>query len=145
MDSSLSYYASGKLLLFGEYLILRGGKGLAIPLSSGQKLQITPVQEKGTFWQCLEFGTEWLTIHFSEDLSILKTTDKNKALLVQNLLLLIKAKRPDLAVSGLVFRFDLDFHRRYGFGTSATLISLLSQWSEVNPYFLLGHSFGGSG
>jgi mevalonate kinase len=40
---------------------------------------------------------------------------------------------------------QLEFPRQWGLGSSSTMISLLSQWLEVNPYQLLEDSFGGSG
>ena len=39
----------------------------------------------------------------------------------------------------------LEFPNNWGLGTSSTLISLLSQWAEVNPFELLDKTFGGSG
>ena len=58
---------------------------------------------------------------------------------------LILKERPHLKILGSSFRYEINFHRKYGFGTSATFISLLSQWSGVDPYILLEKSFGGSG
>ena len=39
----------------------------------------------------------------------------------------------------------LDFPREWGLGSSSTLISMIAQWAEVDPYELLWNSFGGSG
>ena len=46
---------------------------------------------------------------------------------------------------GLFFVSSLEFNRSWGLGSSSTLVSLLAQWSEVNPYVLLQKVFGGSG
>lgn len=143
--NSLSYSASGKLLLFGEYLVLKGSLSFSIPLSVGQNLHILPYSGKGILWQCFEFEKCWLEIYFSEKLEIIYTTDIKKALPVQKLLLFIRERKHNLGSSGLCFKFDLNFNRYYGFGTSATLISLLSQWSGLNPYLLSAQSLDGSG
>lgn len=140
-----SFYASGKLMLFGEYLVLRGSKCLAVPLSAGQSLTISPSPGSAVLWECFEGDHKWLEIVFSDTLEIIRTSDKQKALIVQELLKLILKDQPYLKVGGSNFRFDINFHRKYGFGTSATFISLLSQWSGVDPYILLENSFGGSG
>ncbi|MBW7840086.1 MAG: hypothetical protein H3C36_10725 [Chitinophagaceae bacterium] len=142
--NALKFFASGKLLLFGEYLVLRGAQSMALPLSSGQELQITANPSGGIQWEAFEFGNQWLTIHFSNDLKILETNDTEKARTAQKFLELISA-HSTVTIRDLHLRFDLDFHRHYGFGTSATLTSLLSQWSGVDPYYLMQQTFGGSG
>lgn len=142
--NALKFFASGKLLLFGEYLVLRGAQSMAFPLSSGQELQITANPSGGIQWEAFEFSNQWLTIHFSNDLKILETNDTEKARTAQKFLELISA-HSTVTIRDLHLRFNLDFHRHYGFGTSATLTSLLSQWSGVDPYCLMQQTFGGSG
>ena len=39
----------------------------------------------------------------------------------------------------------LEFDKSWGLGSSSTLISLISQWTNANPYELLTKSFGGGG
>ncbi len=137
--------ASGKLLLFGEYLVLKGSQCLAIPLSVGQSLLVSRGPENGILWRCFEFEVCWLEIYFSATLDIIRTTDEEKAKRIQNLLLFIRKSRSEIPMSALSFKFNLNFCRQFGLGTSSTLISLLSQWSGIDPYLLLRESFGGSG
>lgn len=139
------YFASGKLLFFGEYLVLRGARCLAAPLKLGQRLEVTAHAAPGLLWQSFEGTDCWLEVQFSEDLHIRHTTDEAKAKVLQQLLSLIRDKNNSQRFNHLCFRTYLDFNREFGFGSSATLISLLSQWSCVDPYFLLEKSFGGSG
>jgi mevalonate kinase len=143
--NELKFYASGKLMLFGEYLVLRGSKCLSVPLAAGQSLIIRANTSEDILWECFEGDNKWLDILFSNTLEIISTSDKDKASVVQKLLKFILKERPPLKMSGKSFRFDINFHRKYGFGTSATFISLLSQWSGIDPYLLLEKSFGGSG
>ena len=43
------------------------------------------------------------------------------------------------------FTTRLEFDKDWGLGSSSTLISLLAQWANVNPYELLKMTMGGSG
>src|SRR5690606_10145128 len=54
-------------------------------------------------------------------------------------------KKPSLFQEKLDFKIHSNFPREWGLGSSSSLISILSQWSNVNPYQLLEESFGGSG
>lgn len=139
------FSASGKLMLFGEYLVLKGVSCLAIPLKFGQRLEIISHSEEGLRWESYEEDQSWFTIHFTKDLAIIHTTDPKKAGIVQRLLNFILQENPTLKIDNLLFKFNINFERKFGFGTSSTLISLLSEWSEVNAYDLLQQSFGGSG
>ncbi len=142
---TIKYSASGKLLLFGEYLVLRGAKCLAFPLSFGQELEIHPENEKGILIRSFEFENCWLEILLSKELKIIRSNDTEKAKIIQKLFSLIKEKKPDLFLRDIYLKFRLNFLRHLGLGSSSTLISLLSQWSGFDPYYLLEKSFGGSG
>jgi mevalonate kinase len=45
-----TYRAAGKLMLFGEYLVLKGAKSLAFPLKYGQTLEVSP-SENMIHWE----------------------------------------------------------------------------------------------
>ena len=45
------YHAHGKLLLTGEYLVLKGAMALAIPLNEGQTLSVETSTEGGLLWR----------------------------------------------------------------------------------------------
>jgi len=142
--ATFTYSASGKLLLFGEYLVLRGSRCLAMPLSLGQTLTLDSIPERGLIWRCFEQKELWFEIIFSESLDILQTSDMTMATRIQNLLWLVIRYNPDIFLTNWYFKFDVNFDRQFGLGTSSTLISLLSQWSGVDPYLLSMRSFGGS-
>lgn len=143
--NELAYSASGKLLLFGEYLVLRGANCFAIPLSFKQDLRIAPITDNKLIWEAFDGGKIWLRIEFDSELNILSTNDENKAVPIQKLLQLIRIKRRYLKLTRLHVQFTINFSRQFGFGTSSTLISLMSQWTYLDPYYLLLQSFGGSG
>jgi len=89
-----------------------------------------------------KFGSKF---SFTEDLEIITTTDGKKALIIRDLLLEIRAGHPEKFAQSLNFQCTTEFNRNFGLGTSSTLISLLSQWGDVDAYELLEKSFGGSG
>lgn len=143
--NELSFYASGKLLLFGEYLVLRGAASLAVPLKMGQTLTITPSDKKGIIWKSYENRRGWFQARFSDTLQLISTTSDEPADTARKLLLHIQKLQPEMSLSHHELRFDLGFNRSFGWGTSSTLVSLLSQWADVDPYLLLDEVFGGSG
>ncbi len=143
----LLYKASGKFLLFGEYLALHDADTLAIPLKFGQTLIVKNNQENYGFWLSKQKENEWFQMHFHfrAQLELILATDEEIAEKLLQLLNLIYEVKPSLFAQGLSFEMQSDFDFQWGLGSSSTLISLLSQWSEINPYYLLEKSFGGSG
>ncbi len=139
------FQASGKLLLFGEYLVLRGTSCLALPLRFGQKMTVEKSNFDGILWESFALNQLWFSVRFSNDLTIFESSDLEKASIIQKLLKQIQTLNPTVELRNIHFIFEADFDRNFGFGTSSTLISLLSQWAKVNPYLLLENSFGGSG
>lgn len=139
------FQASGKLLLFGEYLVLRNTPCLAVPLRFGQKMTVEKSNFDGILWESFALNQPWFSARFSNDLMIIESSDLEKASIIQNLLKQIQTLNSALELRNIHLIFQADFDRNFGFGTSSTLISLLSQWAKVNPYLLLESSFGGSG
>lgn len=137
--------ASGKLMLFGEYLVLQGADSLAIPLKFGQQLKVEETTEPFFSWKSFANNTVWFEAEFDSKCQIIQTTDTEKAAVLMKLLTLIKSEKPLLFVQPCMFEATADFDLKWGLGSSSTLISLLAQWSDVNPYFLLEKTFGGSG
>lgn len=141
----MKFYASGKLLLFGEYLVLRGAECLAIPLKYGQTLEVTKRIDLKISWSAKANETIWFSAVFSKELEIIETSDIAKANRLSEILIFLKSQNNAIFQSGINIETQTDFPTAWGFGTSSTLVSLLAQWSGVNPYQLLNESFGGSG
>jgi len=141
----MTYYAPGKIMISGEYVVLDGAKALAIPTSNyGQSLKILP-NNKYFLWQSYDPNGLWFEATFTDKLHVVKTTNQLQATLLQKILTYIKNEKPILFINPIKFETELSFNKNWGFGSSATLIALLSKWSSVNPYKLLDISFGGSG
>jgi mevalonate kinase len=141
----MNFYASGKLLLFGEYLVLRGSGCLVIPLNYGQKMQVEFSETDFFEWTSSYNDNTWFSCIFSKTLEIINTSDLPKAQMLTGLMEIIKETNPYLFEKGLNFYTEMNFQPEWGFGSSSTFVSLLAQWSKTDPYLLLKKSFGGSG
>ena len=143
------FYSNGKLLLSGEYAILDGALGLAIPTSYGQSLQVTPTSSGVLEWTSLdENDHSWFSAAFDlANLKVVSTSDESMAQTLAHLLLEANAQNPLLLIDsdGFEVTTRLTFPRSWGLGTSSTLINNLAQWARVDAYQLLWNAFGGSG
>lgn len=143
------FYSNGKLLLSGEYAILDGALGLAIPTSYGQSLQVIPNSSGVLEWTSLdENDHSWFSATFDlANLKVVSTSDEAMAQTLAHLLLEANAQNPLLLTDSDGFEVTtlLTFPRSWGLGTSSTLINNLAQWARVDAYQLLWNAFGGSG
>ena len=147
-----TYYSSGKLLLTGEYAVLDGALCLALPTRYGQKLQVTPITEPIIQWTSRDSDQ---SIWFEDSISLDQLEDTSEkslsgmstsGILIQVLGIARKLNPNFLSgESGYEVVTQLEFPRKWGLGTSSTLINNIAQWAEVNPYVLLDQTFGGSG
>ena len=69
-----TFYSNGKLLITGEYLILDGAKGLALPTKMGQNLIVESTNTETIHWKSFDAdGSIW----FEEILSFNEINAKN--------------------------------------------------------------------
>ena len=143
----VSYRSNGKLLLTGEYVVLKGAKALAIPCKKGQILNYQPNESHLLVWKSRdEFGNIWFETQF--DINTFDAKSSTDMRLWNNLQKLLQASRglnPHFLPQGGEVETILEFNRSWGLGSSSTLVSNLALWADVNPYLLLERSFGGSG
>ncbi|AEM69929.1 hypothetical protein Murru_0882 [Allomuricauda ruestringensis DSM 13258] len=143
------FYSNGKLLLSGEYAILDGALGLAIPTSYGQSFHVTPTTSGFLEWTSLDENDKiWFSAKFDlANLKVVSTSDEAMAKTLATLLLEANAQNPLLLTDGDGFQIEthLTFPKSWGLGTSSTLINNLAQWARVDAYQLLWNAFGGSG
>lgn len=142
MNEKQSFFANGKLLLFGEYVVMRGVPALAFPTRFGQRLTFKP--NTSWSWKSFEHNTEWFSMQFNNQFRIMATSNENTAQKLMAILKDVFETQPKVLSQPLLFESHINFDRNWGFGTSATLISLLAQWSGVDPYVLNEKHFGGS-
>lgn len=145
-----TFYSNGKLLLSGEYLVLDGGTALAVPTKFGQNLTIQTTTSNYIEWKSLDVdATIWFeeTISFDE---IIKYKDPDIETIHSTLVkILHEAFKMNASFlqndSGYKITTKLGFSRKWGLGTSSTLINNIAQWLQIDPFALLNKSFGGSG
>ncbi len=147
-----TYYSRGKLLLTGEYAVLDGALCLALPTKYGQELQVAPIEEPMIIWTSKDHdGTVWFEESISLD-SLNHVTEQSVSgmstseILIQ-VLGIARRLNPNFLAgrSGFSVITHLEFPRKWGLGTSSTLINNIAQWAEINPFILLARTFGGSG
>ena len=144
----MNFYSCGKLLITGEYLVLKGAKGLAIPTKYGQKLTVKKNSEKHIIWEAFNCDNEkWIDCKFDLRFRLIKSINTKKKYIVSlsQLLKTINEFVPGFAEKGLNIKTKLEFYRNWGLGSSSTLISNISNWLNINPYELLNKTHQGSG
>jgi len=143
------FYSNGKLLVTGEYAILDGALGLAIPTKFGQSLSVTQNTSGHLHWKSLdENGNIWFEGHFNLELLLVdSSSDAEISKTLLNTLQRAQDLNPNFLVDphGYNVETKLDFPRNWGLGSSSTLINNIAQWADINPYNLLSKTFGGSG
>ncbi|MGL2987031.1 GYDIA family GHMP kinase [Flavobacterium sp. RSSA_27] len=145
-----TFYSNGKLLLTGEYLVLDGATALALPTKYGQTLEVHHNTSNTLQWKSYDVdGSLW----FEENLSITsiltyqpKPTSSTKDTLLQ-ILFQAHLMQPSWLeeIQGAEISTRLSFPKKWGLGTSSTLINNIAQWAKVDAFELLHKSFGGSG
>lgn len=139
------YYASGKLLLTGEYLVLDGALAIALPTKLGQSLTIEPIETNELIWESQDSDN---SVWFQQSFSHIHKKIKDNGIAERLRLILLEAQRqnPDfLQKLGYKVTTKLTFPRNWGLGTSSTLVYMISQWAKCDPFELLFQAFGGSG
>ncbi len=144
-----TFYSNGKLLITGEYLVLDGAKGLALPTKMGQNLIVKDANTGAIHWKSYDAdGSVWFedTLSFEEIQNNNITPESVKATLIK-ILQVANAMNPDVFSNsgGLSITTQLSFPRNWGLGTSSTLINNIAQWFQIDAFELLHKSFGGSG
>lgn len=143
------YYSNGKLLMSGEYAILDGAKGWAVPTKYGQYLKVSGTESKFLTWKSLdEKGGVWFEARYElESMNELFASNTEISKRLRKILIEARALNPHFLkdTSGCYVETKLTFPRDWGLGTSSTLINNIAQWAQVNAHQLLAKTFGGSG
>jgi len=141
-----TYHANGKLLISGEYFILDGAVGLALPAKFGQTLTVSDITENEIHWNSLDIKNNiWFHLKLSKTIEIIDTSDIKMAETIIKSIVEIKKLNKTIDFVGFLFETKLQFPQNWGLGSSSTLISLLAQFAQIDPYLLLEKTFGGSG
>jgi len=146
-----TFYSNGKLLITSEYVVLDGAIALALPTKFGQTLHVEQGENDMITWTSFDSdGSIWFeeNIPFSsiirkerfDDIKNVKNTliDILHEAYLQNSNFITQS-------NGYKVTTELSFPKKWGLGTSSTLINNIAQWLEIDAFKLLQNSFGGSG
>ncbi len=143
------FEARGKFLLTAEYAVLDNVQALAVPLKLKQYLNITPRDDKQLHWTSYNHdGQVWFDLSIAIDqVNGLNSTiiDPVAGKLLEVLSAALQMNNYQGFENGFTAVTRLDFDRKSGMGTSSTLISMIAQWLDCDPYALQFKCFGGSG
>lgn len=142
------YHSNGKLLLTGEYLVLKGAEALALPLQLGQSLSAIPIHEPGRLeWKSnYQDSTFFKAVFSGKNMQLVESTDGEMASYLRHLMQKVVNRVPSLLQkNGYQIETTLDFPLEWGLGSSSTLISNLAQWLQIDPFALNREITHGSG
>jgi len=151
MQQQQAWYAHGKLLITGEYLVMQGARALAIPVNRGQYLQVVSAsaeKDARLLWSANKPDGLWFQAEYTlPALKILYTTDNSLAEKLVKILTVIRSLSPAFLDGRQSFKVEtrLEFDTEFGFGSSSTLVANLSAWANINAFELQRKALGGSG
>jgi len=151
MQKKQTWYAHGKLLITGEYLVLNGARALAMPLNRGQHLQIVSTSAENNarlLWTAHKPGGLWFQAEVTlPRLKVLKTTDNLLARKLVNILTVTRSLSPGFlnGRKNIEAETRLEFDTEFGFGSSSSLVANLAAWAGVDAFTLQRKALGGSG
>jgi len=145
---NMKFTSNGKLLLAGEYLVLKGAKAFAVPVNFGQSMLVTEENGDEIFWVSYSNNDLWFSARIKPGtLQIIETTD------IQIAKRLIKILDAAGNLSNGFFKKQngikvvnrADFDINWGLGSSSTLIANIAGWTGIDPFDLHFAVSGGSG
>jgi len=148
---SMRYYANGKLLLSGEYLVLRGARALVVPLRLGQFMEVEVLADQidpWIDWKAWVMERDWFCARISlPGMKVITTTDQAIAIRLVELMKALRRLKADLFdnPTGYKITTHSSFDHAWGLGSSSALIANISQWAKVDPFELYALVSSGSG
>ncbi len=145
-----TFYAPGKILLCGEYLVLKGFNGIALPTKLGQWLEVfefeTPNDKADSIiYSAFDLeGYKWIDWDCEiNNIQNQEISNSSEEFLVKFFQLIPENNWKQ----GYSYRFEtrLEFSQKWGLGSSSTFVSLLCQYFRLNPFKIEKQLLGGSG
>lgn len=148
---SKTFYSHGKLLICGEYAVLKGATAFVLPVKSGQSMRVTTAVSStpGIEWISYDAsGFIWFQARISlPDVIVTETTDQAVAMRLVRFLLNARGLNSEFLLPNQWYTVEthLEFETDEGLGSSSTLTANIAKWAEIDPYRLHFSSFKGSG
>ncbi|GAB4333936.1 MAG: GYDIA family GHMP kinase [Bacteroidales bacterium] len=143
----MEFYARGKLLISGAYLVLKGATALVFPLRFGQKMAVEPVSDAVLDWYSFDTEGEWFHAKFT--MPGFEVSESTSGDIAERLVKLLRAAddsgRLPATTGGWKVTTTLDFNRFWGLGSSSTLTWLVARWFGCDPWQLHRATSEGSG
>lgn len=144
-----TYESQAKLMVSGEYLVLKGARSLALPLKFGQKLTVSVIEGESMLrWQSMIKDKIWFsTLILLPDFRVKESNFAEISAMLCKILLAAKTLNPGFLVSRkeLLATSVMDFDPEWGMGSSSSLISNIAYWADCDPFRLNWLIFNGSG
>jgi hypothetical protein len=148
-DQLKSFESRAKLMVSGEYLVLKGALSLALPLKYGQKLTVSETDGNPVInWISMVDNRKWFRTRLL--LPYLQVIETNLPMLSETLVkILLTAQKLNPAFLSLDKEYQvtssMDFEPSWGIGSSSSLVSNISWWADCDPFELNRLIFNGSG
>lgn len=146
------FFGHGKLLLTGEYFLLDGAKGVALPTKLGQSMNVRYEQSFNPklYWKSYtSTGEVWFEAEFEfwQFNYVGENQSCPKVEMLQKILRQARVQNPHFLREGMNIFVEtkLGFPLDWGLGSSSSLLYNIAQWAYVGPFELLEKTFGGSG
>ena len=123
------YFSPGKLLLSGEYLVLRGARCLSLPTRFGQHLQVEEADEPHIAW-CVRDQEDRIVYESSWTLDGRLIGSSGAAWDEQVGRTLKAVLKQGKQERGVRLRFQLDHPSEWGLGSSATLVANIARATQ---------------
>ncbi|MBX2985507.1 MAG: hypothetical protein LC109_14320 [Bacteroidia bacterium] len=141
-------WSPGKLMITGEYLVIKGAKALAVPTVLGQQLQFSHDRRRRSKminWVSMTSGDViWYSNQFDieHDFEAAEQKGSGRTEFIQSLLKAIHNAKPDFFKEHGVYTFKtfMDFDPGWGLGSSASLIVNLAMLTDLQPFELVFQS-----
>ncbi|HUX54621.1 MAG TPA: GYDIA family GHMP kinase [Williamwhitmania sp.] len=139
--------ANAKLLLTGEYLVLLGAKAIALPLRFGQELTIKKGDNQHISWDSEDINGCWFSASFNVLGEAIDGSSREASRFVSTILRETELLSPGFLnrLTGQKVIVTADFDLSWGLGSSSSLISLVAQLADVDPFMLHRKVSAGSG
>ena len=144
-----SFKSHTKLMVSGEYVVLKGALSLALPLKYSQQISIS--EHPGSHrikWKSLIYNELWFSATFL--LPNFEVSETNNVTIAETLSTILQAAKrlnPSFlqASSEYTVTSVMDFELSWGIGSSSCLISNIAFWANCDPFKLNFQIFNGSG
>ena len=132
------FKSHGKLMITGEYFVLRGAKSLLLPTKFYQDMTVSKLDEKPIIsWESYDHNNKkWFSVEFNLPCITIEGEKTEQKIFLKKILDFVKKKIPKIFDNniGLKIKTRMDFQKSWGLGSSAILINNLSNYFGLDPF-----------